>query len=48
MGKYILQVNSSGAWRNVLVGMTEDQMQEIKVHAASLAAIVGNTHKGAS
>ncbi len=45
MDKFNLQVNSSGAWRNVLVSMTKEQMQQVEERIASIAAIAGENHK---
>ncbi|WP_195742029.1 hypothetical protein [Methylobacillus flagellatus] len=45
MDKFNLQVNSSGAWRNVLVSMTKEQMQQLEEHSAAIAAIAGESHK---
>jgi len=45
MEKFNLQVNSSGAWRNVLVRMTKEQMQQVEEQISSIAAIAGEGHK---
>jgi len=41
---FTLQVNDSGAWRNVVKG-TKEQMQEIEHHASVIAAIAGKRYK---
>lgn len=41
---FSLQVNDSGAWRNVCKG-DKEQMQDIEHHAANLARIAGARYK---
>ena len=41
---FALQVNDSGAWRNVVKG-TKEQMHDIEHHAAMIASIMGKGHK---
>lgn len=45
MATFNLQVNSSGAWRNVLVRMTKEQIQQVEEHVAAIAAIAGESYK---
>lgn len=41
---FTLQINDSGAWRNVVKG-TQEQMQEIERPAAEIVSIMGKGHK---
>lgn len=41
---FTLQVNDSGAWRNVVKG-TKEQMQDIEHHASVIAEIAGKRYK---
>lgn len=41
---YTLQVNDSGAWRNIFKG-TEDQMRDAENHIMNLARIAGRGYK---
>jgi|WetSurMetagenome_2_1015567.scaffolds.fasta_scaffold96764_4 hypothetical protein len=41
---FTLQVNDSGAWRNVVKG-TKEQMQDIEQPAANMARIAGKRYK---
>jgi hypothetical protein len=41
---FTLQVNDSGAWRNV-VKVTKEEMQEIEKPASDIARIMGNRSK---
>lgn len=41
---FTLQVNDSGAWRNVVKG-NKEQMQDIEHHAAIIARISGKSYK---
>lgn len=44
MTTFTLQVNDSGAWRNVVKG-TKEQMQDIEHHVAMLARVMGGRYK---
>lgn len=41
---YALQVNDSGAWRNVFKG-SEEQMRDAEYHVINLAKIAGRGYK---
>lgn len=41
---FILQVNDSGAWRNVVKG-NKEQMQDMEHHASVIARIAGDRYK---
>lgn len=41
---FTVQVNNSGAWRNVVRG-TKDQMGDIEHHSAMIARVVGKGYK---
>jgi hypothetical protein len=44
MSTFALQVNDSGAWRNVVKG-NKEQMQSIEHHAAMIAQDAGKQYK---
>jgi len=43
--KFALQVNDSGAWRNVLQHVTAEPMQDIEHHVAMIASVMGKRCK---